>query len=399
MALSNEVLLQLRELELNALLETIQAINANASEDDLYKIFKFIMLSNQKRQRMALYVYDEEWECKVFYGMEKPPKPTDEVLAFKDISFANDSLDGFSQFDEIIPIRHKNETLAFVCVGFADSILPEEQEQDFIEALGNIIIVAIENKKLARREAEQRNYRIQLEIAQEVQTLLFPKVLPTSERIHVEASYLPHHRIGGDYYDYLELNPDQFLLCIADVSGKGIPAAILMSNFQAGLRLLARQQLSLTEIVNKLNDLVMLNSQGANFITAFFFIFDWKKQEIKFINAGHNPPFLFLPDGSLQRLEAGTTIVGGFEELPFLEEATIENMKEFLLFAFTDGFTETYNEDGEEFGAEQLQAFLEEHKSLPQEEIHHKLIEILKTFKGGNEYADDITLLSCRIKS
>jgi sigma-B regulation protein RsbU (phosphoserine phosphatase) len=103
----------------------------------------------------------------------------------------------------------------------------------FIQALSNIIIVAIENKKLARKQLEQEAFRKELEIASDVQQFLFPDKLPNTERLKMEASYLPHDLVGGDYYDFIPINKNQFLLCVADVSGKGIPAALMMSNFQA----------------------------------------------------------------------------------------------------------------------------------------------------------------------
>ncbi len=401
MSLSTENLLQLRELELKDLLETIRAINANTSEDNLYRIFKFIMSSSQRRSKMALYVLGDHWECEVAYGCnhaENNIQLSEDILKIKNISDIPAS-ENFSEFDKVVPIVHKNKSLAYVFLGFAERTEVESLELEFVEALGNIILVAIENKKLARKEVEQQSYKIQLNIAQEVQSLLFPKELPNTEKLRIESSYLPHHRIGGDYYDYLKLSENQFIICVADVSGKGIPAAILMSNFQAGLRLLAKQKLNLDEIVHKLNDLIMLNSQGANFITAFFFTYDSESKKIQYVNAGHNPPFFINAAGEMSRLETGTTIVGGFDELPFLEIGEIENAEEFFLFAFTDGFIETYNEENEEFGEATFEAFLNKNYKEDQKKIHKDLLSLLKNFKGENEYVDDITLLSCKVSS
>ncbi len=401
MSLSTENLLQLRELELKDLLETIRAINSNTSEDNLYRIFKFIMSSSQRRSKMALYVLGDHWECEVAYGCshaENGVQISEDILKIKKISDIPAS-GNFSEFDKVVPIVHKNKSLAYVFLGFAERTEVENLELEFVEALGNIILVAIENKKLARKEVEQQSYKIQLNIAQEVQSLLFPKELPNTEKLRIESSYLPHHRIGGDYYDYLQLSENKFIICVADVSGKGIPAAILMSNFQAGLRLLAKQKLDLGEIVHKLNELIMLNSQGANFITAFFFTYDSASKKIQYVNAGHNPPFFINSAGEMSRLETGTTIVGGFDELPFLEIGEIKNAENFFLFAFTDGFIETYNEENEEFGEDTFEAFLNKNYKEDQKKIHKDLLSLLKNFKGENEYVDDITLLSCKVSS
>ena len=266
----------------------------------------------------------------------------------------------------------------------------------FLETLCQIIIVNLENKKMASRELERQGYRAQLEIAHEVQTLLFPKTLPYNGQRQVHANYLPHHRVGGDYYDYLDFDDGSFLMCVADVSGKGVPAALLMSNFQAGLRLLAKQRHSLSDIVTELNSLVMANAQGANFITAFFLLYDAPSKTIRYINAGHNPPFIFVKN-EWRRMEEGTTIVGGFDELPFLEEGEIQDVMEFFVFTFTDGFIENYDEEDGIFGEDRLLEFLKDHHQLALPQLHQQLIDKLQEFAGGNEYADDVTLLSCRV--
>ena len=133
----------------------------------------------------------------------------------------------------------------------------------FIQALSNIIIVAIENKKLANKQLAQEAFRKELEIASDVQQFLFPESLPNTDILKVEASYLPHDIVGGDYYDYIPINKNQFLICIADVSGKGIAAALMMSNFQASLRTLCFSQTpNLTDIIEALNFQVLENTKG-----------------------------------------------------------------------------------------------------------------------------------------
>lgn len=394
--------LQMKDLELTALFETIRAINENASEADLYKIYKFILRSKANFSKLALYVKDVDWECKTFFGTEifydelPLPRSILEFTEIADIGNAPD-LNYFTEFDKIIPVKHKEVVLAFVFLGISEGLGNlEKLDLAFINALSNIIIVAIENKKFARKEQEQQDYNRQLDIAKNVQHLLFPKKLPNQPKLTVEASYLPHHTIGGDYYDFLELSKTTRMLCIADVSGKGIPAAILMSNFQAGLRVLVNKNDELEDIVKDLNTLIIQNSQGENFITAFFLLYDLENEKLSYVNAGHNPPFIFR-DGKVERLDAGTTVLGSFPALPFIETGFQENLEKFLVFSFTDGFTETYNEKGEEFGEEDLENFISQNLTLNPKIMHAKLIALLNTFKGRNAYADDITLLSLHV--
>ena len=269
----------------------------------------------------------------------------------------------------------------------------------FIQALSNIIIVAIENKKLVRKQLVQESFRKELEIASDVQQFLFPDKLPYTEKLKLEASYLPHDMVGGDYYDYIPINKNQFLICVADVSGKGIPAALMMSNFQASLRTLLRQTPNLTDIIEALNFQVLENTKGEKFITFFAAIYDIRLKTMVYVNAGHNPPILLDKKNGMRMLEEGSTVLGAMHPLPFLNEGFITGIEDFFLFCYTDGLTETVNEQGFEFGVDKLIEYfkLDETFDKDLKIIHQDIIVALDTFKGLKGYHDDITILSCRV--
>lgn len=392
----------LKELELNALLEVTQAINSNLPEASLYKIYDFTLRANLNIKRLALYVYDDDWSCKVNYGTELDcfqSELHEDFKQLKHVSNISARDDVFGEFDYVIPVWHKATSLAFV---FVSDIEAEDEEHKnssirFIQALSNIIIVAIENKKLARKQLEQEAFRKELEIASDVQQLLFPEELPNGIRLKIEASYLPHDRVGGDYYDYIPINQNQFLICIADVSGKGIPAAILMSNFQASLRTLIRQTGNLTEITEELNYQVLENAKGEKFITFFAAIYDHKLKTLVYVNSGHNPPLLMTNKG-FQKLDAGSTVLGAMHPLPFLNEGFITDLDDFFLFCYTDGLTETENDEGEAFGEDRLIEYFSGLKEYDLKKIHQDIIINLDGFKGNQGYRDDITMLSCKIE-
>ncbi len=392
--------LKIRDIQLDGLFEAIKAINSNFPEADLYRIFKFIVSSNTAVIKMALYMHDDHWICKAQYAVDHDMSRVylpDDILKISEPCFIKTPLENqFADFNYVIPVKHKSEVLCYILLCFDTSFSIQDLEIEFIAALGNIVAVAIENKKLVRREQKQKEYKTQLALAHEVQKMLFPRNLPYNDEIKITASYMPHLEIGGDYYDYIELGRDEFLICIADVSGKGIPAAILMSNFQAGLRTLSKVSNDLKTIVSQLNALVIQNARGENFITAFFLTYHKKSKNIRFINAGHNPPYLLFGN-SVERLSKGTTILGGFNQLPALEVGELQEMGKFLFFAFTDGFTETYNEKGEDFAEQNIEKILLEHTQNDPRKLHVKLINSLNSFKGKSEYTDDITLLSCLV--
>jgi sigma-B regulation protein RsbU (phosphoserine phosphatase) len=396
--------LERKELELNALLEITQSINNNVPEESLYKIFNFTLRSNLNIRKLALFVFDEDWSCKVNFGTQnnfQKLKLDDRFTLIRNVH-RMDEFDEceFHEFDLVIPVAHKSTTLALVFVGGLNVNQNNEREDSikFIQALSNIIIVAIENKKLVRKQLHQEAFRKELEIASDVQQFLFPDRLPYTEVLKLEASYLPHDLVGGDYYDYIPINKNQFLICVADVSGKGIPAALMMSNFQASLRTLLRQTPNLKEIVEALNYQVMENTKGEKFITFFGAIYDISLKTMVYVNAGHNPPILIDKKNGIRLLEEGSTVLGAMNPLPFMNEGFVTDLDDFILFAYTDGLTETVNEDNVEFGLQSLLNYFEKNSTKDIRTIHQDIIVALDGFKGKNGYRDDITMLSCRVE-
>ena len=397
--------LERKELELNALLEITQAINNNVPEDSLYKIYHFTLRGNLNIKKLALYVYDEGWFCRVNFGTKNNfvKLTLDERFRMIKNVHGLSEFDGeceFHEFNCVIPVAHRSETLAVVFLGGNERLddLEHDESIRFIQALTNIIVVATENKKLERRRLEQEAFRKELEIASDVQQFLFPEKLLNTERLKLEASYLPHDLVGGDYYDYVPINKNQFLICVADVSGKGVAAALMMSNFQASLRTLLRQTPNLREIVEALNYQVMDSTKGEKFITFFGAIYDISLKTLVYVNAGHNPPILWTRKEGIRLLEEGSTVLGAMDPLPFLNEGFVTDLDDFLLFCYTDGLTETVSEEEKEFGIQSLIDYLQRnhHKALTT--IHQDVILALDAFKGRRGYRDDITMLSCRVE-
>lgn len=395
---------RLQQLELKAMLEITQAINNNVAEDDLYRIFYFTLRGSLDIKKFALIVHnDDRWECPVHHGTNhnyaKEGIPASLLVLEK--ACTTEKLDEtLRDYEWVFPIRHKGRTLAFLLVSNATdgkgAQLSRQDRLDFVQALSNIILVAIENKKLARRQLQEEVLRRELELAKDVQQFLLPNDLPQTTHLKVAATYIPHHQIGGDYYDFLRLDDHKYLICIADVSGKGMPAAILMSNFQASLRTLMRQQAPLETAVRQLNEQIFESAKGDNYITAFFGYYDELNKSLSYINCGHIPPLL-ISEGNSVLLERGTTLLGIMPQLPFLNIGELKGLEEFLFFCYTDGLSETFNEEDEQFGMERLQEILEEYGSPELELLHRKIIAELDVYRGNVEYGDDITMLSCYV--
>jgi sigma-B regulation protein RsbU (phosphoserine phosphatase) len=380
-----------RDLQLNALLGITQAINNNLPEADLFRIYKFTLLGDLKVKKMALFVLqNDKWEHRVDFGTNVKWSEVKMEDQFEDIK--TDKLlqgtKGFEEFKWIIPILHKDRILGLL---FLDD---ELTDHTFVKALSNIIIVAIENKRMARERSAQEAFQREMEIAKKVQHFLFPKTLPNTPRLKIQSTYLPHHSVGGDYYDYVQISESKFMICVADVSGKGVPAALLVSNFQATLKVLIHRTSDVKEIIGVLNKATFESGNAENFITFFLGIYDFDEKSFEYINCGHNPLYL-IQNKKLEKLERGTTVLGMFEPLPFIESVVIPNLSEFIFFGYTDGVTETFNEEDEQFGEERMEQMICSADDLTY--LHNVLMQELTAFKGRNKFADDITILSCRV--
>jgi len=389
--------LDIKDLQLNALLEVTQAVNNNLPEEDLLRIYRFTLLADLKVEKLALYGEDKgKWICRSHFGTKAVyanQKLPEKYLSLQKEQAVEDN--AFSEFGFVFPVRHKAKLLAIV---FLKNGLKDSKQNRFLNAITNIILVAIENKKLARKQAEQEAYKRELEIAKKVQNFLFPKELPKIDRLQIEAFYLPHHNVGGDYYDYVQLNENKFLICIADVSGKGVPAALLMSNFQASLRALVRQSANPEEIVSELNLTTYRSGNAENFITLFMAIYDFKHRSLEYINCGHNE-IILKSNRKIRLLTEGTTVLGMLNPLPFLESRKIENLTEFLVFCYTDGLTETLNAKNEPFGFKRLKGIITKENPSDISRLQSIVLDSLHNFKGGGSFHDDITMLSCRVQN
>ena len=305
----------------------------------------------------------------------------------------------WDRYELVIPIMRQKQVAAYVFVGGLRNDFDRQQLIPFLSSLANTLVGAVENRRLQAQRVADAAVRKEIEIAQEVQALLFPRHLPNDGHLAIERTYRPHTEIGGDYYDVVEIDADRLLLCVADVSGKGVPASLLMSNFQAGLRTLLRQGVEMATIVPELNHLLFRNSGGEKFITAFLGIYDRRTRCLQYVNAGHNDPLLIADDCTVQLLKHGTIMLGIMEELPLLRVGEVHIPRQSLLLLYTDGLTEVFDAESNEFGEDGVLAVLQRNRYLPLPKLHQELMRSIDAFSADNsQFADDVTILSCRFK-
>ena len=382
-----------RKIELSALLEITQAINSNISSEDLYKVFYFSCISLLRLGHVALFVLEgDELVEKFSQSLSFTHK---ELEIFKTKNYDLTKVQELSpHVEQVFPVRHNGKLLAVLFIG-EQNVEESETSFSFLQTLSNIMMVAIENKRLARLTIAQERLAKESEIARGVQEQLIPNILPNNELIRVAATYLPHQSVGGDYYDVIKLSDDDYIFCMADVSGKGVPAALIMSNFQATLRALVRMTNDVEVLVRDLNMHIMQNARSDHFVTCFLAYFNGKSRTIEYVNAGHNPPF-FINNKQITTLDQGCFMLGAFRDIPLIQKGKIYIPNNSKLFLFTDGITETMNATGEDYGEDRLEKYLLE---TMEEELTINLANLivkLDEFKGEEDFRDDLTMLNIR---
>jgi sigma-B regulation protein RsbU (phosphoserine phosphatase) len=225
--------------------------------------------------------------------------------------------------------------------------------------------------------------------------MLFPSTLPHDSKLDCAALYLPHQQVGGDYYDFIWLNENECAFCVADVSGKGVAAALLMSNFQANLRILFNHTTSLTDLVRELNAKVMANAKGEKFITLFIAKYNMVTRTLTYVNAAHNPPLLAIGN-SVSALKIGCTGLGMFDEIEKIKEGIVNITPGTRIICYTDGLTELENEKGEDFGIDALKEIIKKNEHLNMMELNALIMKTVEKYKQRRSYIDDIALFSLK---
>ena len=227
--------------------------------------------------------------------------------------------------------------------------------------------------------------------ARAIQEGFLPKEIPQLAGYEIAAAWQSARVVGGDYFDVLPFDGEMCGLCIADVAGKGLPAALLMSNLQAAVRGLASPSLAPEDLCLRLNALLCRNIASDRFVTLFYAQLDGASRQLRYVSAGHNPPFVVRRDGSHERLRQGGIVLGVFANQTFKSDVTQLQSGDRLVL-YTDGVTEACNSEDEEFGEDRLLQVLQENAAAPAVEIQKKILQSVAQFSHGT-WQDDATLL------
>jgi sigma-B regulation protein RsbU (phosphoserine phosphatase) len=338
-------------------------------------------------------------------------------LLLMDLNYARDTTSGREGLDLLSHLREIADAPAIVVMtgwatvglaveamqyGVADFVEKPWSNARLLEILQKQIAVGRERRASRRRavQEDQDHREIALQFHQQerevaearsIQQGLLPKSIPQRPGYDIAGAWQPALSIGGDYYDVLEFDEATLGLCIADVAGKGLPAALLMSNLQAAVRGLASPALTPEGLCARLNSLVCHNTGNDRFITLFYAQLDGPARVLRYTNAGHNAPIVLHRDGSHERLEAGGGVLGVFPHQAFAAGAAQLAPGDRVIL-FTDGVTEAYDATGEEFGEARLLHLLQQHLAATASALQEKILAAAGEFSQGH-WHDDATLL------
>lgn len=402
---------------LESLIEASKLLNTTLDLDELLRVILNLTTSNLDADRGTIYLIDHErkelWS-RVLKGKElveirlplgtgiagsvaETGQTVNLEDAWKDKRF-------FSAFDVrtgyvtrtmlCMPMLNREKKIigVFQIINKHAGVFTKEDEQ-FLAAFSDHVALAIENAFLLQARVEQERVERELEIAAEIQAKLLPKELPPMKGYQIDAVAIPSKAIGGDYYDIIPLDNDSFVLIVADVSGKGIPASLLVSTLNAALYAYIQTSMSLSDLVQKLNAIVYRNTPLERFITLFISILNTRRHQLMYVNAGHSFPFLLRSSNAeVTKLSAGGLPLGMFDHAEYRSEI-VPIDPESVLVLYSDGVTEAMNPRQEEYGDDRFIRCLTKNLDKDARTLRQTTVADIQKFVGTEPQSDDLTLM------
>jgi phosphoserine phosphatase RsbU/P len=296
----------------------------------------------------------------------------------------------------VVPIEVRERRLGVLGLESDRPAAYDANDEWLVKAFAHQLAIALDRAELFDKQIQVRRLGEQLAVARSIQQSFLPQKAPRIEGYDIAGANFPSEQVGGDYFDFVPIVQGQWGLAIADVSGKGIPAAIIMAGFRASLIAEIRNNYAIRTIFRKVNNLLKEMTPRDNFVTAFYGVLDAQNRVFTFTNAGHNPPLLFRAGGQVERLEEGGPLVGVIAEAAYVERPVWLGRGDLLLL-YTDGVTESARESGEEFGEARLIELVKASAQLSASELCERIHQEVHRFAGGDMTPDDITLVAVRV--
>ncbi|HVN82401.1 MAG TPA: SpoIIE family protein phosphatase [Terriglobia bacterium] len=352
----------------------------------------------QDIQRMVVFGYANDLDQAVLLNIGRNAnqlmRETRNAVVLRDLSQypVYQNVLGMTRSVMIAPIVVNKRGIGVFTLDSSEADAYTLQDLALFQKFANQAALSIEKAQLHQALMEKNKLERELSIAREIQRSFLPPREPSIKGYEVSGLNLPSRLVSGDYYDYIKIVEGQWGLVIGDVSGKGIPASLIMASFRASLLAEIRNNYAISTIMAKVNRLLWESTDSNQFVTAFYGVLDEQKRILTYCNAGHNPVLLIHADNSWEKLETGGLILGAFENSTYQESFIRVGPGEILLL-YTDGVTEIFNDAGEEFGTERLVDLVKSYRPLDARALTLVLQEQVLDFAADQTIQDDFTLV------
>lgn len=401
--------------QLNSLFELGKEFNSNFTDkENIIKLLSytllgnfgikdFVIISREKNGDFHMHREKKDFDLselklnEVFSSVNIPPEFRSPLIIKSNSSKPYIKYLYEKGYELVIPTIIKNEINNIICIGKKlNNTCYTDEDIEFLESIINLSLISIQNTELFREYIEKQKIENELKIAREIQLAMLPREIPKIRNYEIAAVNLPALQVGGDYYDIIKLTETKTAFVIADVSGKGTPASLLMANIQSAvhsyLKLYEEISFDLAKVTEKINELIYENTSAEKFITFFWGILDSEENTFEYINAGHNPPFVFN-DGNIIQLTEGGFMIGILDTGVTYEVGKIKLKKNDIIVFYTDGVTEAMNKDGDEFGEMKLAEAVKKFMTGSSDDILDEIKNSIVNFSRDTSQYDDITLI------
>lgn len=394
-----------RVQQLKTLFELGKEFSGILERDQLIKVFSLTLMGQVGTNRFAICLQEGESiysrmpslhleEAKdLICSLVTSPMLTAEIPSDKKYAVLKDRLNA-EKIVALVPLQIHNEVKGVLCLGNRlRGGTYSHNDLEYIFSLSNLAFVSLENARLFNDAIEKQRLENELLIAREIQQQLLPRELPSITNMEIVASNISSKQVGGDYYDVIPTQNGKYVIAIGDVSGKGTPASLLMANVQATVHALVPFELPLPEATARINDLIHRNTGTDKFITFFWGILDPDTRIFRYVNAGHNPPFVLRKNGSIERLTEGGLILGVMKTLVPYSEGNVLLEAGDAIIMYTDGVSEAMDVNGNDYTEERLEEYVLTMKNRNAKHIHDAVIDEIQSYCSGAPQSDDITLV------
>lgn len=399
--------------ELNTLFDLSKQFNELDEKEQIADILKFTLMGHLFVRKL-FFAYrtaadDQKPQCLSANNLSKYPSfealnqlfeqhQSSDIIATTDLKERPAFIEE-EHIQKLFYLRFQNESLALIGLGNkANGTAYDTAEEQLILSMSNLALLSIQKVSLLQQKIEKERMEEELNLAKSIQKGLLPESMPKWEHYEVYGMNKSSQQVGGDYFEVREATDGRWVLAIADVTGKGFPASLLMSNLQAALHTLMQSNTDITEATARLNDTIYNNTPSDKFITFFWGKFDPKTGIFSYVNAGHNPPFLYRKaNQGISELSAGGLLLGAMPSMMPYESGQVQLQSGDMIVMFTDGLTEVFDQQEEEFGEARLAEVVVRHAHLSTKDFTENLVKEVMHFSYGVQY-DDITSLVLKAK-